>query len=231
MSVWRTLWSNQLGQVLLLLLGFVVLCAHLIWLAERGRSNGFDDRWLPGVGQGIWWTIVTMSTVGYGDFAPRTAISRILGVVVIFAGIILFGISVGALSSAFTIQRLTTSIETSADLKGQRVAVVAGTVAEQAVLQRGAFATSTDSLQSAFELVASRDVVAVVHDLPQLKHSISRSDGQFVLVGKPFDTRAYGIAFPAGSTLQQKVNVSLLELMQGHRSTYDAINVRWFGAN
>ncbi|WP_409302432.1 potassium channel family protein [Peribacillus sp. SCS-155] len=36
--------------------------------------------------EGIWWAIVTISTVGYGDFAPQTTAGRIIGVLLIFSG-------------------------------------------------------------------------------------------------------------------------------------------------
>ncbi|MFK8111326.1 MAG: transporter substrate-binding domain-containing protein [Rubripirellula sp.] len=230
-NIWAALWSSQLRTTLIWLLAFVVLCAHLIWISERRKGDGFDDRWLPGVGQGLWWTIVTMSTVGYGDFVPRNAFSRVLGVVIIFVGIILFGVSVGVFSSSFTVQQLSSSIQSPDDLRGQKVCVVQGTVAEDEARRRGAFTHGVASLPEAFATVAAGDAIAVVHDLPQLKHYISQSDGDFALVGRPFLKHAYGIAFPLGSGLRKEVNVALLELMEDEPSTYDRISARWFGAD
>lgn len=40
----------------------------------------------PTVFEGIWWAVVTASTVGFGDYAPKTTVGRLLGIGLIFAG-------------------------------------------------------------------------------------------------------------------------------------------------
>ena len=41
----------------------------------------------PTFGTGVWWAIVTLATVGYGDVVPHTAWGRVLGAVVILIGV------------------------------------------------------------------------------------------------------------------------------------------------
>ena len=106
------------------LLVFVILCAHIIWLTERGKDSQFDNEWIKGVSQAIWWTLVTMTTVGYGDFVPTSPASRAIAVSIIVVGIVLFGIAVGVFSSALTIQELATDVQGPADLQGKSVMVV-----------------------------------------------------------------------------------------------------------
>ena len=43
----------------------------------------------PTFGDGVWWAVVTLGTVGYGDIAPHTGWGRVLGSVVIVAGVTL----------------------------------------------------------------------------------------------------------------------------------------------
>lgn len=45
----------------------------------------------PTVFDGFWWTVVTATTVGYGDYFPVTTIGRIYGVIVIMTGLLLIG--------------------------------------------------------------------------------------------------------------------------------------------
>ena len=49
----------------------------------------------------IWWTIVTVTTVGYGDKFPVTTEGRLIGVLVMIAGVGLFGTYTGYIASLF----------------------------------------------------------------------------------------------------------------------------------
>ncbi|MDQ0219607.1 potassium channel protein [Peribacillus cavernae] len=64
----------------LLLLIIVVLCCFgmLIHLVEPETFGTVFD--------GIWWTIVTIATVGYGDFAPSTVAGKMIGIILILSG-------------------------------------------------------------------------------------------------------------------------------------------------
>lgn len=78
---------------------FVLLfmASVLMYLAERdAQPEGFSS--IPAA---MWWGMVTLTTVGYGDLAPATPIGRILGAVVALFGIGLFALPAGILGSAF----------------------------------------------------------------------------------------------------------------------------------
>ena len=49
----------------------------------------------------MWWGIVTLTTIGYGDMAPITAAGRALGGIVAVLGIIMFALPAGLLGAAF----------------------------------------------------------------------------------------------------------------------------------
>ena len=51
--------------------------------------------------QAIWWSIVTISTVGYGDYYPVTTIGHIIGTLVIICGVSFFGVISGYMASIF----------------------------------------------------------------------------------------------------------------------------------
>jgi len=225
--------SSRLLYALLWMALFLGVCAHVIWLTERGRGDTFDDRWLLGVGQGIWWTIVTMTTVGYGDFVPRKPLSRFLGVLIIIVGIVLFGIAVGTFSSALTVERLRSDILGPDDLERKDlvkpVAVVRDTMAEEAVRKRGVRIMQTESLRSALKAVEDGKAVAAVHDAALLRYQIPLDAPGLVLVGRTFVAHDYGITFPLENDLRKEVNVALLELMEGDPSLYQQLLERWFG--
>lgn len=66
------------------------LIAHLI-----------DRTDFPTFGIGVWWSIVTLGTVGYGDVVPHTAWGRVLGGVVIVFGVTFISFLVAIVTSLF----------------------------------------------------------------------------------------------------------------------------------
>jgi voltage-gated potassium channel len=52
--------------------------------------------------EAIWWSLVTLSTVGYGDVMPRTPDGRIVAMVLIVAGIGVFGYAAGFVAQLFS---------------------------------------------------------------------------------------------------------------------------------
>ena len=54
----------------------------------------------------FWWAIVTMTTVGYGDFSPTTAEGRLFAVFIMFAGIALVSLLTASISSIYVAKRI-----------------------------------------------------------------------------------------------------------------------------
>ncbi len=54
----------------------------------------------------FWWTIVTMTTVGYGDFSPETIQGRVFAVIIMFAGISLISMLTATISSIFVAKKI-----------------------------------------------------------------------------------------------------------------------------
>ncbi|KAB3525828.1 potassium channel family protein [Alkaliphilus serpentinus] len=52
-------------------------------------------------GEALWWSVVTATTVGYGDIVPITILGRIIGSIVMFAGITFMGIYTGMITIYF----------------------------------------------------------------------------------------------------------------------------------
>lgn len=56
-------------------------------------------------GDALWWAFVTITTVGYGDEYPITPIGRVIGILVMIAGVGLFGVFTGFLANFFLTPR------------------------------------------------------------------------------------------------------------------------------
>ncbi len=89
--------KNALLSTLFVTFILLFMASVLMYLAEReAQPEGFSS--IPAA---MWWGMVTLTTVGYGDLAPATPLGRILGAVVALFGIGLFALPAGILGSAF----------------------------------------------------------------------------------------------------------------------------------
>lgn len=226
-SLWEAIRDSGVPNVLLGLAVFVLVAAHIVWLVERGRG-GLDEGYVKGVGEGVWWSIVTMSTVGYGDLVPKTAIGRVLGVIVIFAGIVVFGIAVASLTAAATAQSLDTPVRNVGDVRNEKVLALTGSIAERELRQRALRVQTVPDLAAGLEGIRAGKAAAFVHDRSQLLHALKEDAGGIVLVGTPFAMQDYAVSFPLQSPLRKQVNIALRELTEGDGAPYDALVERWF---
>ena len=99
MEIWlKTLIRNSFFQVgaglfITMILGGIILQ----WLETGDISEGNNP---------FWWAIVTMTTVGYGDFSPETPEGRLFAVFIMFNGIVLVSLLNGIISSIFVAQKI-----------------------------------------------------------------------------------------------------------------------------
>lgn len=88
---------EELSVTLLALLVLLVVASVLMYHAERGaQPEAFAS-----VPAAMWWAVATLTTVGYGDVYPVTALGRLLGAVIAVLGIGMFALPAGILGGAF----------------------------------------------------------------------------------------------------------------------------------
>ena len=98
---WATL-QNQLFWIITLIMAFALGSGYLIMIFESPPAQeGFKSP-----ADGIWWAVVTMTTVGYGDRFPVTDAGRIVGVVLMFSSIILVSFFTATVSSIFVARKI-----------------------------------------------------------------------------------------------------------------------------
>lgn len=81
----------------LILVSVILVSASFVYMAEReAQPEAFGS--IPAA---IWWSLETLTTVGYGDEVPRTVFGRIVGGVTMISGILMIALPVAILGSAF----------------------------------------------------------------------------------------------------------------------------------
>ena len=99
MRLWAiTLIRNSFFQVGAGILLTMVLGGLILQWLEPGDISKDDNPY--------WWAIVTMTTVGYGDFYPTTPAGRIFAVLIMFMGISLVSLLTASISSIFVARKI-----------------------------------------------------------------------------------------------------------------------------
>lgn len=92
-------WQVIMAAVFVMML-LVVLTASMGYIFEHeAQPDKFEN-----IPQSIYWAVVTLASVGYGDISPVTPMGRLLTVILALMGIGIFAIPAGLLASAFTDQ-------------------------------------------------------------------------------------------------------------------------------
>lgn len=104
--------------VFFLVLGIVIF-ASLIYYAERIQTNPRND--FNSIPLGLWWALVTMTTVGYGDMVPKTYVGMFVGALCALAGVLTIALPVPVIVSNFAMYYSHTQARAKLPKKRRRV--------------------------------------------------------------------------------------------------------------
>lgn len=89
--------SRALIATLIIMIGLVLTSATVLYVVEhRVQPEAFGS--IPAA---IWWSVATLTTVGYGDIVPVTTLGKSIGVVVMILGLAMFALPIGIVATAF----------------------------------------------------------------------------------------------------------------------------------
>jgi voltage-gated potassium channel len=81
--------------------GVIVVATTVIVIGAGVLITLLDSEEYPDVGIGLWWALQTVTTVGYGDVAPKNVAGRLVGAFVMLEGIAFVAIITAVITSAF----------------------------------------------------------------------------------------------------------------------------------
>lgn len=218
--------SPTLLMILMTVVVGVIVMGILVWLLERRRNEDFvTDGW-RGAFDGIWWSVVTLFTIGYGDKVPRRVTSRVISMFWMTAGVLLIATLTAEVTAGLAVERLDAQVSDLGDLFDKDVVTIDGTTSSNLLESNGiAFRLAADPADG-FEQVANGDADAFVYDAAILRHLVDERDGAR-LAGPVLQPESYGIALPEGSRLREQVDRALLTLRED--GTYATLVDRYFG--
>ena len=113
---------RELMLLIFFLVLFIVIFASLIYYAERLQNNPDND--FTSIPIGLWWSIVTMTTVGYGDMVPKTYAGMIVGGMCALTGVLTIALPVPVIVANFAMYYSHTQARSKLPKKRRRVMAV-----------------------------------------------------------------------------------------------------------
>jgi len=153
-----------------ILLGTSLVAATLMYLAERHVQ---PDK-LGTIPDAIWWAIVTLSTIGYGDVVPVTVLGKFIAIISVFLGMIMIALPVGIVATAFADQ-----------IHRREFIVTWGMVARVPLfteLDAEEISDVTDLLQA--QVAQAGDVIAKAGEPAHSMYFIAQGEVEIVIKGK-----------------------------------------------
>lgn len=200
---------------LLGLLALLSLSAGIaIWLMERRRNREmFGDAFPTGLGNGIWWALVTMTTVGYGDKAPKTIGGRLVAVFWMFFSILLIASYTAVITSSLTASELSGRVKGPRDLPHARVGVLENSKTSSSLMKEGIPVVPFGSVNAGLKAIIQKEIDAFVEDELQLKYIIKNDfPGQLRVLPETISQYYVSMAMPSGSHLREHLNRSLAKI-------------------
>lgn len=139
------------GRVVVYAIGSTTLLIGVSALAMLDAERLAEGSQITTYGEALWWSIVTVTTVGFGDIAPVTTTGRFIAAALMVGGIALLGIVTATLAS-WLVDRVAEQDEAAQAATRQQVAALAEEVRELAARQRPGGLADLDTAELRREL-------------------------------------------------------------------------------
>ncbi len=190
----------------------------IVWFFERHKNPvHFRPGW-KGIWDGLWWSAVTMTTVGYGDKAPKSRGGKLIALVWMFSGIIFISGFTASIASSLTINHIHVSADELMDFKDNKVGCINGT-STVGYLERYFFknVTTYSSVNEGLDALLNHHIKAFLYDEPILKYKLNEQPQYQPIVMLPikFNSQFYAFGFnQKKDALRERFNPIMLEHLE-----------------
>lgn len=203
---------------LLVLLFIILLFGLMVWFFER-KSNKEQFRSSPrGIWDGLWWSAVTLTTVGYGDKAPQSKMGRAVALLLMFVGLLFISGLTASIASSLTVDQLNSNPDSFNEFKGHTVGSI-GNSGSNEFLRSHFFKDIRlyDGVVSGLEDLRNNELQAFIYDEPILKYRIRQDSTlqKLTILPVKFNVQFYAFGLAKGNIeLEQALSQKILEVIE-----------------
>ena len=207
--------KEVLGAVGLLFLSCLAAGLVVSFFERPRKDELYGEGAIKGLGHGLWWSFVTMTTVGYGDKTPRTTGGRTVAVAWMLLSVVFLASFTAHITSSLTVGELKGKVQGFDDLHRARVGSISTSEAAEYLAGHGIAAMPFQRAQEGLKALADKKIDAFVLNKLVLQHlAKTEFPGQVRVLPGVFDEYFVAVALKNNSPLREPVNQALLKLMK-----------------
>lgn len=201
-------------KLALSLLGLLLISGILVWWVERRHPRDPGHRDIDTIEDGLWWSAVTISTIGYGDKVPRTRVGRVVGIFWIFSGLVMLSLFTANASAIFTVTEVESKINTLSDLRKVKVAAAADSSGAEFLERENIVYTPYENVAQAIEAMQAGTADCVVSNVPVIQYlNNTQFNDTLKIANRWLLHNNMGIALRDDSELREPLDQALLQLL------------------
>lgn len=199
---------------LLLILAFV---GFLFWFVEgRHFPEEYPKKPIECIGIGMWLAVVTMTTVGYGDYAPKTPKGRmVMGSWMVISLILATTFVAGIATSFSKVGETNQTITSLNQLHGKEVAIPSNQKVAELIRTVEGIPVKVEDVSEGYSLLLEKKVDAVLYDEVPLEYIFETEKKEdYQLTKKNIDPQHYGFVFSKESNLKRMVDREIIRMRE-----------------
>jgi len=211
--------AAELSPLILVIAAMLVVTGVAMWFLERPShpaAQGTESS-VGTLRDGIYWAVVTMTTVGYGDKTPKTNWGRMIAIFWMLGSVVLVSLLSTSMVSRLTAERVESSVDVAAsDLTGKKLAAAAHSSGAEYLDGLRLPYAKFQNLQEALDSLADGRSDAVVNSVGALRYFIAKRYAKVVQMPQGLLAPAYmAVALPAGSPLKKPLDRAMMKITAG----------------
>ena len=197
------------------LVGLIILSGTIIWISERKENSGhyaLSPR--QGIASGVWWSIVTLTTVGYGDKSPTTFFGRTWAVILMVGSLFLLSTFTASLTSALTVKNIKVDIVNVEDLSRSKIGVLRRGAAADFLKLRTLPYVPFENHLDALTALKENGIDLILGEKVVLQYILSKLDQQgTIILPLSFEEEFHAFALRDGFEFRKSINQAILSVI------------------
>jgi len=219
----RQLFSIEFMRAIGLLFLVVFCFGFILWLFERNKNPEQFRDGIRGIWDGIWWSAVTMTTVGYGDKSPVSIIGRIIALIWMFTAVIVISSFTASIASSLTVDQMQNKINNLNDLNKYNLGTVEKSSTNEKLTKLQLKHSLYPNVDELINAVKDNSIDFAIFDEPILKYKIHEHEleGKLHVFSPSEIIQYYSFSAPKNSDLLEKLNPHIISFIES--SEWDKI--------